>query len=253
MSNRYLSGPAGFPETRQSLLERLASPETATRDRALGVLCTHYWKPVYKYVRLRWGIEPADAQDLTQGFFLHLLDTSVLDRYDRSRARFRTYVRLCLDGYCANRHAEARRLKRGGGVRLVSLDVAGAEAELLEGESPAAGDPDAWFRQEWMRDLFARSIAALRQRLEAAGKGMHFALFQRYDVEGPGNPGRPTYADLAAEFGLPATQVTNFLALARREFRSIVLDQVRELSASDAEFREEARDLLGWTPDDPAV
>jgi hypothetical protein len=82
---------------------------------------------------------------------------------------------------------------------------------------------------------------------------MHFALFQRYDVEGPGNPARPTYADLAAGFGLPATQVTNFLALARREFRSIVLDQVRELSASDAEFREEARDLLGWTPDDPAV
>lgn len=253
MSDRSLSGPAGFPDTRQSLLERLGSPEASTRERALGVLCTHYWKPVYKYVRLRWGIEPADAQDLTQGFFLHLLDASTLQRYDRARARFRTYLRVCLDGYCANRHAEARRLKRGGAVEFLSLDVAGAEAELLNGAADATGDPDAYFRREWVRELFVRSISALRERLDAAGKGTHFVLFERYDVDGPGAESRPTYAELAAEFGLPVTQVTNFLALARREFRGIVLDQVRELSASDAEFREEARDLLGWSPDDPTV
>jgi RNA polymerase sigma factor (sigma-70 family) len=246
MAQRFPSGPAGFPDTRQSLLWRLSSGEPAARERAMDVLCRHYWTPVYNYVRLRWGLEPADAQDLAQGFFLHLLDTRSLERYDRGRARFRTYLRVCLDGYCANRHAEARRLKRGGAAHLVSLDAMGAEAEV-------ADDPDAWFRREWVRDLFERSIAALRERLEAAGKGTHFALFRRYDVDGPDATPRPTYAGLAAELDLPVTQVTNFLALARREFRVIVLQQLRELCADEAEFREEARDLLGWSPDDPAV
>jgi RNA polymerase sigma factor (sigma-70 family) len=218
----------------------------------MDVVCAHYWKPVYKYVRLRWGIEPADAQDLTQGFFLHLLDTPTLARYDPGRARFRTYLRLCLDGYCANRHAEARRLKRGGAVEILSLDMVGVEAELVEGATAARDDPETYFRREWMRDLFGRSIATLRQRLEAAGKHTHFALFERYDVEGPSAAARPTYAGLAAEFGIPASQVTNFLALARREFRAAVLEQIRELAADDAEFQDEARDLLGWSPDDPA-
>ena len=245
MAPRFPSGPAGFPDTRQSLLQRLASVEESARDRAMDVVCTHYWKPVYRYVRLRWGLEPADAEDLTQGFFLHLLGTSTLQRYDRGRARFRTYLRLCLDGYCANRHADARRLKRGGAAEMLSLDSAEIEAGL--------GDPDACFHREWVRDLFERSIATLRERLEHSGRSAHFALFQRYDVDGPDASPRPTYAGLATELGIPVTQVTNFLALARREFRAIVLEQIRELSVDEAEFRDEARALLGWRPDDAAL
>jgi DNA-directed RNA polymerase specialized sigma24 family protein len=211
----------------------------------MDVLCIHYWNPVYRYVRLRWRQEPADAEDLTQGFFLHLLGTSTLQGYDRGRARFRTYLRVCLDGYCANRYAEARRLKRGGGAQPLTLDAAATEAVL--------GDPDAWFHREWVRDLFERSIVALRERLEGSGRQAHFTLFQRYDVDGPNTSPGPTYAALAAELDIPVTQVTNFLALARREFRRIVLEQIRELSADEAEFREEARALLGWTPDDAAL
>ncbi len=252
MPNRTDSGPAGFPDTGQSLLARLGSPDPSTRARALETVCAHYWRPVYTYIRLRWGMEPADAQDLTQGFFLHLLDTPALERYDRGRARFRTYLRVCLDGYCANRHAEGRRLKRGGGIELLSLDVAGAEAELPDATATAAADPDGYFRRELVRELFARSIAELRTRLARTGRDDCFALFHRYDVEGPGAPARPTYAALATDFGLPVTQVTNLLARARREFRGIVLEQLRELCASDAEFRAEARDLLGWSPDDTA-
>ena len=251
MPNRMDSGPAAFPDTGHSLLARLASPEPSTRARALDAVCALYWRPVYTHIRLRWSIEPADAQDLTQGFFLHLLDTPALQRYDRGRARFRTYLRVCLDGYCANRHAEGRRLKRGGAVELLSLDLAGAEADLPDAAA-AAADPDGYFRRELIRELFTRSIAELRDRLERAGKPACFALFHRYDVEGSDAPARPTYAALASEFGLPVTQVTNLLARARREFRGIVLEQLRELSASDAEFRNEAHDLLGWSPDDPA-
>jgi hypothetical protein len=56
---------------------------------------------------------------------------------------------------------------------------------------------------------------------------------------------RPTYAQLAVELRLPVTQVTNYLAAARRELRALVLSRLRDLCASDTEFRDEARELLG--------
>ena len=59
---------------------------------------------------------------------------------------------------------------------------------------------------------------------------------------------RPTYAALARDLGLTATEVTNELAWARRSFRAIVLDILRGLCATDEEFRAEARDLLGVEP-----
>ena len=72
---------------------------------------------------------------------------------------------------------------------------------------------------------------------------VHLQLFERYDLEN--SDPKPSYADLAKEFGLPPTDVTNYLAFARREFRRCVLDQLREMTASEEEFRREARVLLG--------
>jgi hypothetical protein len=66
-------------------------------------------------------------------------------------------------------------------------------------------------------------------------------------VENDDGP-KTSYKALAAEFGLSTTDVTNYLALGRREFRQIVLEKLRELTATDDEFRREARALLGVDP-----
>ena len=72
-----------------------------------------------------------------------------------------------------------------------------------------------------------------------------FRLFERYDLA---ETAAPSYAELADEFGISSTTVTNYLAWARREFRRCVLDQLREITGSDEEFRREARSLLGIRP-----
>jgi len=59
----------------------------------------------------------------------------------------------------------------------------------------------------------------------------------------------PSYGELAKESCLPVTQVTNLLAWARRALREAVLARLRALCASEQEFRDEARALLGFTPD----
>jgi RNA polymerase sigma factor (sigma-70 family) len=240
-----------FPATRHSVVLRLASSDQQTRRIAFDALVSSYWRPVYKYIRIKWRTDRDDAADLTQEFFSRAYEKGSLGRFDPTRARFRTFLRVCLDGFVANEHKAARRIKRGGSVSFVPLDFAAAEHEL--GERSAAlldatavpnADDDALFRQEWVRALFTGAVAALRESCAASGKQTHFAVFQRYDLD-DGVNGRPTYAELGTELGIPVTQVTNYLAFARRELRRLVLEQLHALCATDDEFKLEVRELLG--------
>jgi len=246
---------ASFPATRHSVVAGIASSDPRVRRVAFDTLISAYWRPVYKYVRIKWRADRDDAADLTQEFFSRAFEKNTLERFDPARARFRTYLRVCLDGFVANEHKAASRIKRGGGVSFVPLDFAAAETELAglhpspgdNGASVPGADDDTFFRQEWVRALFTDAVAALHDLCVAAGKETHFAVFQRYDLEHD-TGARPTYAQLAAELGIPVTQVTNYLAFTRRELRQLLLDRLRALCATDAEFRLEARDLLGVDP-----
>jgi RNA polymerase sigma factor (sigma-70 family) len=241
-----------FPATRYSVVERLASADPQIRSVAFDALVSAYWRPVYKYVRIKWRRDRDDAADLTQEFFTRAFEKGSLGRFDPERARFRTFLRVCLDGFVANEHKAAGRLKRGGEVSFVSLDFASAEHELsLHPAVHGAGSPlialsddDALFRQEWVRALFSDAVAALRESCETAGKSAHFAVFQRYDLDDHPD-GRPTYRQIGSELALPVTQVTNYLTYTRRELRRLVLERLRTLCATDEEFRLEARELLG--------
>jgi len=236
--------PGPFPPTRLSLVRAAGSADGDARRLAFGGLAEAYWRPVYKYLRWRWGALPAEAEDLTQGFFARAFEKRFFDRFDPGRARFRTFLRACVDGFVANERRAAVRLKRGGGAPLVSLDVEGAEEELVSQAARGRDDVEAWFHREWVRALFARAVGALERRCRAEGRATAFAVFRRYDLEG-GDGDRPTYDALARELGLPVTQVTNHLSAMRRELRRDVIEALRALTASEEEFRAEARDLLG--------
>lgn len=243
-------GGAGgrFPVTRPSLVLAIRAESPELRRQSFDALVASYWKPVYKYLRLRWRISNEDASDLTQGFFAHAFEKTFLERFDPGRARFRTWLRVCLDGYVANEHKAAGRLKRGGGFEFLPLDFSTAESELGASVVAAEADPEAWFRREWVRDLFERALAELRGECEALGKQSALAVFERYDLDDSPSDRPPSYAELAVEFGVPATQITNYLAWSRREFRRLVLERLREATASEAEFRAEAREVLGVDP-----
>lgn len=215
--------------------------QPAVRERALETIVASYWKPAYKYIRRQWSASNEEAKDLTQGFFASLLERGLLARFDPRRAAFRTYLRLCIDGFVANERRAAARLKRGA-ARVLQLDTAIAEAELSQ-QDTATGTAEDYFEQEWARSLLGQAVSALRERLTADGKALQFGLFERHDLCGHGAP--PTYADLAREFAISVSDVTNRLASVRRQLRVLVLEKLRELTASDEEFHDEARRLLG--------
>jgi hypothetical protein len=106
---------------------------------------------------------------------------------------------------------------------------------------------DDWFEKEWIRSLFVLAVETLLEECEARGKKVHFRLFEIYDLEDASSR-RPSYEDLAREFNIGVTDVTNYLAFARREFRRIVLATLREMCANEEAFRREAGAILGVDP-----
>jgi RNA polymerase sigma factor (sigma-70 family) len=233
-----------FPLTRHSVIAAAQSADPEERVRALDAVTASYWRPVYKYVRMRWRVEQEDAEDFTQDFFARLLEKEFLDSYDPAKGRLRTFLRTCVDRLFMNQLRDAHRQKRGSGALHVALDFEEAEHELAAAST--SDSPEDFFEKEWVRNLFSLAVERLRNRCELAGKSTQFRLFERYDLDDAET--RPSYSDLAAEFEIAATDVTNYLAFARREFRRSVLDQLREMTGSDEEFHREAWTLLGADP-----
>ena len=233
-----------FPATRHSIVAAIRSDRAEVRRSAFEALVTAYWKPVFKYVRLKWHATPDDAADLTQGFFLRAFEKEFFASFDPAKAKFRTYLRTCLDGFVANARKADARLKRGGGISLVPIDVDEAERELRHQATNAIDDFDAYFHREWLRGLFATAVARLRAACGARGRADRFTLFEAYDLAGDDRV-RPTYAELARRLNLSTIDVTNELAAARRDFRRFVVEALREQCASDEEFEAEMRTLTG--------
>jgi RNA polymerase sigma factor (sigma-70 family) len=248
----YDTQPQGgdkFPATRWSVIDAARSADTGERDRALAALFAAYWRPVYKYVRIRWNRPAEDAQDLTQGFFAELLERDLLSKYDPAKSRLRTFLRVCADSFVLNQDKAASRQKRGGDILHVALDFAQAEGELREQVVDPAAIPspesmDEFFEKEWIRSLFTLAVEDLQKLCEQRQRGQTFLLFEDYDLDGEQNI---SYDELARKHKIPVTDVTNALAWARREFRRIATERLREICGSEDEFQREALAVFGKT------
>jgi DNA-directed RNA polymerase specialized sigma24 family protein len=231
-----------FPATHRSVLERIRSPDAELRRVAFGDLAAGYWKPSYHYLRLQWHLSPEEAEDAVQGFFTVAFEKHYVERYDPTHARFRTFLRMCLDRFVQNLRKSEAAGKRGGGVRILSLDFPDAEQEFAGMAASVPADADRFFHDETVRFLFARALASLRESFTHQGRDIVFEVFMRHDV----SPSRDaTYASIAADLGVTVSQVTNYLFAARRRFRELALSHLRAIAATDEEFRQEARELFG--------
>ena len=223
---------AKFPATRRSAVLASCSTEPQERRQALEKIGAAYWKPVYKFIRMRWSLSNEDAKDLTQAFFARAIEKEYFKVYRADKGSFRTFVRTCVSHFVVNESKHANRLKRGGAAERISLE---------ETEEPAAVDLEEVFEKEWIRNLFELAVEDLREVCVSRDKQRHFGIFERYDLQHTDL----SYAELATEFGIAVTDVTNYLAWCRREFRRLILERIRQITANDEEFRREARVVLG--------
>lgn len=202
---------------------------------ALADLCHAYWYPLYSYIRGR-GYGPSDAEDLTQGFFLHLLEDQSVARADQRKGRFRSFLLGALNHYLANAQDRARALKRGGGRLPLSIDAVSAE-ERYRLEPVDRWSPDRLFDRQWALALLDQVLHRLRRAEVEAGRGGAFEQLRQYVVVGGGGQ---SYAEAARDLKMSEEAVKKAVQRLRwryqQLFREAIFQTVGDRTEVEAEI-----------------
>lgn len=214
-----MSQPPGrnsFPETRWSRVVRARDwrEEPSARE-ALEELCRLYWYPLYCFAR-RKGWSPEDAQDRTQEFFRSLVHQDLLDRPEPAEGRLRTFLLRVFERDLADARRAEGRLRRGGGMKPVPLDLVEAE-ERFAAEKAPDGPPPASFDRAWAASVLAVALSGLEESYQRAGKAGVFRVLRRFlDLSRPEDC---TCGEAAAALGMDAAAVRQAIHRIRERFR----------------------------------
>jgi len=237
------SAPGGFLSTQWSVILAARDHGSPGADEAMATLCAAYWRPLYAYVR-RKGRSVEDAQDLTQGFFSHVLEKDYLRHVDPAFGKFRSFMLASFKNFLTNEWRRDSAAKRGGAANFLSVeDMNGAEQLYAAGTSTSA-TPEEIYERKWALALLERATARLESEFGAAGKSRAFALMKQY-LTGDHGPGQ--YARMAAELGIGEVSARVAVHRMRGRFRDLLLNETAQTLAGPADpeaVAEELRYLL---------
>ncbi len=230
---------ARFPTTHWSRVARACGGADSEARAALEGLCRDYWFPLYAFARHR-GLSPHEAEDLVQGFFADLLERGDLAAIDRSKGRFRAFLRAACEHYLANCRDHDRAAKRGEGRTIVPIDR--LEAEGRYGHEPAHEmTAERWFERQWALTLLERVLRRLEDESARSGKS---ALFDQLRPALQGDHLAPSYREIAATLGLAEGAVRVAAHRLRVRYREILREEVGRTTDDPAAVDDEIADLL---------
>jgi len=212
------------------------SPEWKHR---LDGLVRTYWRPVYWYLFRRWNLTREDASDLTQEFFVKLVEEGFLNEASPERGRFRTFLQLKLRDLVVDELRRRSAIKRGGGARPVPLD-AGLEKGMPEPKWRGL-KPEEELDRLWVSHLLSLAMTELESRLKAEGKEAMFQSLLQCAVESP----LKSYRECAESLGIKESDVRNYVFRARGHLMTILRRHVKDSVSSESEVEDELAYLMG--------
>ena len=207
--------------------------------RALSGFCEAYWPPLYTFLRHR-GHPSADAQDLVQSFFVHLLEQNTLSRADRQKGRLRTFLLGSLENFLYNEYDRTRALKRGGDRQILSIEQHLPEAEAAMLATVHLSDA-ACYDLAWASNIVSRAWKNLQDQFEAEGKAEWLEELRPF-VAG-GGMRTPSQEEAAARLGVPITTLRTWLSRLRQRFRESLRAEVGSTVSDPADIDGELRHL----------
>jgi len=227
-----------FVETEWSLVLQ-ASNKGAANNASMAQLCRRYWMPLYAYVRRR-GFSHHDAEDLTQGFFAHVLGKGSLAEADPARGRFRTFLLTALRNFVSNQYNRSSAEKRGGSNEFVSFDLLSQDPSGGWADRPDL-NPDQVFDRTWALSILEQSLRQLEALLVSEGKAKWFNRVRPFLQIG--NPVED-YESIAREFGMTKNSVAVAIHRLNHRYRDLVRATVAETVASRGDADAELNHLL---------
>ena len=229
---------ARFATTSWSVVLQAASENDSKNQYALATLCEAYWYPLYAFVR-RMGRSADDAEDLTQSFFLELMEKSKLAKSDPSRGRFRTFLLTSLQNYLKNEHRKNSTIKRGGHHSIISIDFTAAESQYSL-EPSHEQTPQRAFDKNWAFAVLKQVLVGLEQQYADSGK---LRLYNSLKGHLVGTASAP-YAQIAAELGMKAGAIKVAMHRLRERYGQMLRLQIAKTMEDPANVDEELRHLF---------
>jgi RNA polymerase sigma-70 factor (ECF subfamily) len=241
-----------FPATRWSVILSCVHAGTespAARD-ALSQLCQNYWRPIFAFICHR-GYSVSDAQDLTQDFFVTVLEGGLLERADPERGRFRSLLLKALTNFLSDTKDKKSARKRGGHLRFVSWDdwMAEAPSRLSMPEQAMASWPaERIFDLRWAATVVERSLRRLAEECETQGRRRVFEVLsgslmaERTEV---------SISELTRRLGVAEAPLKRLLHEMRERYRRLLREEVADTLDEGESIEEEIRYLCGILADQP--
>jgi RNA polymerase sigma-70 factor (ECF subfamily) len=228
-----------FVTTHWSVVLNAGRADTTRARDALAKLCQTYWYPLYAYVRRR-GYSLHDAQDMTQAFFLCLLERQSFANADPNRGRFRSFLLGAMNHFLANEWKKSQREKRGGGQKILSLDMAAAE-QRFDLEPADHATPDKTFDREWATTLLNEVLSRLENEYQHEGK---VELFNVLKQTLAGTRESQPYVTLATRLNLNEGAVRVAVHRLRKRYRDLLQAEIANTVDSPKEANDELKHLF---------
>src|SRR5262245_13433465 len=215
------AGRDRFDSTQWSLVLSAAQGSSPEADQALSILCSVYWPPLYAYIR-RKGYAVPEAQDLTQAFFVRLMEKNYLQDVQRGRGKFRSFLLASLKHFLANEWDRAQTQKRGGGISIVPLEIESAEEQYIA-ERADYLTPEKIYERRWVLTLIDRVFRQLEKEFEVSGRATIFAQLKTFITE---SENRIPHRQIAADLGMTEGAVKVAVHRLRRRYRDLMRAEV---------------------------
>lgn len=225
-----------FETTNWSVIHQLRGPDA---ELALATLCEQYWFPLYAYARSRVR-DVHQAQDLTQGFFTHMLAKNSLRQAAPDRGRFRAFLLTAMKNFMTNEHIRENALQRGGGRTLISLDFEDAERHF----GKTAVDhmsADRIYERSWTLTLLDRVMDQLRAEFEQSD------TISRFDALQPmlsSTAGDFNYETIAGTLEISETAARQAASRLRKRYRELLKSEVSRTLESSADVDDEIQRMF---------
>jgi DNA-directed RNA polymerase specialized sigma24 family protein len=235
------NGAVAFATTHWSMV-LTAQGESPAAEEALEKLCRIYWRPLYAFA-CREGVDPEEAQDLTQGFFQLLLARRDLDTARREKGRLRSYLLVSFKHFLMGERRREMRIKRGHGQWSIPLE------ELRGTERP---DPlfdrlvdslsaDRLYERRWALTLIEHVLKRLKKEYRATGNAF---LFDSLKQLLPDESDAPSRAEIAARLGMTGNALRQAFHRFRHRYQLLLREEIGHTVADPGEIEDEVRHLI---------
>jgi RNA polymerase sigma factor (sigma-70 family) len=229
---------AAFVTTHWSVV-LAAQGSSPAAEEALEKLCRTYWRPIYGFVR-RQGVGPEEAEDLTQGFFVLLLERRDLNTVRKEKGRLRSYLLVSLKHFLADEWRRATAVKRGKGQRLIPLEEF-RDSHRVDVDRSDRLTPDQIYERRWALTVLEQVLARLREEYRSAGNVRFFDQLKKMLMD---ELDRPSQAEIATEFGMTENAVKQAFHRFRQRYQALLREEIAHTVAMPSDIEDELHHLI---------